>query len=732
MTVRSKKSKAFGLLAAAAFIAGAPMAAQADDHTFTDVDDDAYYAVPVNALSAEGIIGGYPDETFRPNISLTREQAAAFLSRALGYAGGSLEALEQYDDVDSSNSYSGAIAALTDAGIFSGYNGQFNPKEEITREQMASVLVRAYDLEAQTRIDADVNLDNVHEAHASDVKKLADLKITNELADFMPKNDVSRAQFVTFLHRTWGLGDAYLSVLHTNDLHGRTDAYPQIISAVDELRAENPDALLLEAGDIFSGTLYFNEFRGQASAAFMELLEYDAFVPGNHEFDLGDDDGYHEDLAAFFEAGGFPVVASNLDFSDDPNFDGMQDKSITSDAENGMIYDGIVKEIDGEEVGIFGVDTEDTITISSTGVVEFEPAIETAARMVEEFEEAGVDKIIALTHIGYDTSSDAGNDIELAQTVDGIDLIVGGHSHTQVAPPDVITEDAEGNEKDPTVIVQAGEYGQLVGEVHLSFDEDGVVNPYSVTGQLNAVEDYEADAAAAELLLPFTEDIEELQNEETGVIAAEEFPSPRVDDPGNDANISVRNSETGLGNLIADAYLAEARNSYEDTTIAFQNSGGIRAPLDEGPVTVGDLIQIQPFGNRLAVMELTGAEVLEALEHAVSNAPEESGGFLQVAGMQFTYDSSQEEGSRVQSAEVMMDGDYVDLDENSTYRVATNNFTAAGGDGFDVFAAADADGRVDIVGKTDWEILRDYALTLGESISPQIEGRIVDTASDDN
>ncbi|PRO66992.1 5'-nucleotidase C-terminal domain-containing protein [Alkalicoccus urumqiensis] len=730
MSLRFSKGSMAVLLAAAAAMSASPLTAGAADHSFSDVRDGTYYAKPVQMLHEDGIIGGYPDNTFRPNESISRQHAAALLARALGLGGGSTSVLDRYADVDGTNPFAANIAALTEAGIMEGYDGRFFPDNEITREQMASIMVRAYELaDRDNDGTVTINLSNVHTSHQQDVQVFADLSLTTELGDFMPKSSLTRAQFATFLQRTLGLGDGtefQLSVLHTNDLHGRTDTYPQMITAVNELRSDYPDALLLEAGDIFSGTLYFNEFRGLDAAAFMSMMEYDAFVPGNHEFDLGDDDGFHPDLAAFFEAGGFPIVASNLDFSADPNFDGMQPGGITSDPEDGSIYDGIIKEVDGEEVGIFGLDTEDTVNISSAGVVEFDDIFDTAERMVSEFEDAGVDKIIALTHLGYDTRSDFGNDVELAENVDGIDIIVGGHSHTEIEPPDVITRDADGNLKEPTVIAQAGEYGNNLGEIQVLFDDDGVVNKYAARGELHPIEEFDADPAAAEMLVPYTEAIEELQNQETGITAGEAFPNPRLGDDGNDGT-SVRNSETALGNLISDAYLYEARQLNPEVDIALQNAGGIRTSLDAGPVTTGELISILPFGNRLSIMELTGAEILAALEHSVRNVPDESGGFLQVAGMCFTFDSSRPAGERVLEAEIDRNGDHSMIMPNETYLVATNNFTAAGGDGFDMFAQANEDGRVSLIGKTDWEILRDYAL-LYETITPQVQERITNIA----
>ncbi|PTL38765.1 bifunctional metallophosphatase/5'-nucleotidase [Alkalicoccus saliphilus] len=514
-----------------------------------------------------------------------------------------------------------------------------------------------------------------------------------------------------------------LNIFHTNDNHGRTDAFPQLVTAYEHAQDVYGEGLLLDAGDVFSGTLYFNEYRGQDAAEFMNYMEYDAFVPGNHEFDLGDIDEGHPELVAFFEALDFPVVASNIDFSGDSGFDHLNQGGISYDPEAGNIYDGIVLEQDGEEIGIFGLDTEDTENISSPLDVTFSDYAETAEEMVSQFEEEGIDKIIALTHLGYDSSPDIGSDLLLAEQVEGIDVIVGGHSHTQVEPPTVVTENADGEPIEPTVVAQAGEYGQQLGAIDLRFDSSGTI--VHSDGELFASEDFDADPTAAEMLEPYTAGVEELQNEPAGSTVVNELTNPRL---GDGSEVSVRANETALGNLIADGQLDAALTADDETIMAVQNGGGIRAPLPAGDVTVGDIITVQPFGNRLALLDLSGEEIHEAFEHSVGEVPDENGGFLQVSeGTEITFDSSNDSGERVES--IVVDGEEIARDDEM-YTIATNNFTATGGDGYDVFADAYDDGRGTIVGFTDWEMLRDYMASLGE-VDYDVEGRITDLASDE-
>ncbi|MCP1326439.1 metallophosphoesterase, partial [Halomonas sp. 707D4] len=221
-----------------------------------------------------------------------------------------------------------------------------------------------------------------------------------------------------------------LTIYHTNDLHGRTDQYPQLVTALAKARAEYGEGLLLDAGDIFSGTLYFNEFKGLDAVEFMNLMGYDAFVPGNHEFDLNDPESGHQALAAFFEAADFPIVGANLDFSAAPEFNALLGESIGTEPQPGHLYDGVILEQGGERIGVFGLSTQSSETVSSPGNVTLGDYRAAAEAMVAAFDAQGVNKIVALTHLGFDSDPAVGNDLLLARHVEGIDVIIGGHSHT--------------------------------------------------------------------------------------------------------------------------------------------------------------------------------------------------------------------------------------------------------------------------------------------------------------
>ncbi|ARD48987.1 5'-nucleotidase C-terminal domain-containing protein [Sporosarcina sp. P33] len=499
-----------------------------------------------------------------------------------------------------------------------------------------------------------------------------------------------------------------LTVLHSNDTHGHVGNAPERAAVVKKLKKEHPANLLLDAGDVFSGTLYFNEFEGEVDMKIMNYLGYDAMTFGNHEFDLGRSENGHGSLAKMVKAAQFPIVSSNVDFSKDPLFDGLQNDIITDSPENGQIYNGIIKEVNGEKIGIFGLTTEEVVSISSPEKVTFTNYIAEAKEAVSAFEAQGINKIIAITHIGFDDNKAIDNDQELAKAVPEIDIIVGGHTHSKLTEPAVIHADT-----DPVVIVQANEYNKFLGQLDVEFDSNGVITSYS--GKLHEIggEGAERDAGAAEILAPYTKQVEERMASPVGA-TSEVFLNGLRNLGG------VRASETNLGNLITDGMLQKAKEIDSDVSIAFQNGGGIRSSIDKGEITYGEVLTVLPFGNPLAIVEISGAELKSTFEHAVKEYPKESGGFLHAAGMKLLFDPSKPVGSRIVSLEV----DGIEVTDSKMYKAATNVFTARGGDGFEALGKAYEAGRVSEPGFSDWENFADHLKSL-KTVSKGIEGRIL-------
>lgn len=504
-----------------------------------------------------------------------------------------------------------------------------------------------------------------------------------------------------------------LTILHSNDTHSHAEYAPQRATKIKELRAANHNSLLLDAGDALTGTLYFNEFTGEVEMKLMNLMGYDAMTFGNHEFDLGSSPEGHAALAKFVKGAEFPLLGANLDFSKESLFDGLQFKTVTKDFENGKIYNGIIKEVDGEKVGIFGLTTEETPSISSVANVQFANYIDSAKKAVAEFEKQGVNKIVALTHLGFDDSKDFDNDQLLAAAVEGIDVIVGGHTHTKLDK----AVKAETSFKNPTIIVQTGQYSENLGELDLTFNDNGAVVEYF--GQLHALNDKEnpvaADPETTEMLAPYTEKISAVKQQSTGNTAVSVLDGKR-------GLWGVRAGETNLGNLITDGMLAGAKKIDPEVQFAFQNGGGIRAGIDAGDITVGEVMTVMPFGNALGIVKLTGAEIYDIAEHSVKEFPKESGGFLHFSGLQVEFDGKAPAGKRVKS--IKLNGK--DLDKATYYKAATNTFTAKGGDGYETLEKAYADGRVSEPGTIDYEMFIEHLTTL-KNVNPKVEGRIIAT-----
>lgn len=515
-----------------------------------------------------------------------------------------------------------------------------------------------------------------------------------------------------------------LTILHTNDIHARTDIFPKLATAVKAERKKNTNAVLLNAGDIFSGTLYFTKFEGQADVKLMNYIGYDVMTLGNHEFDLGSSEEGHKALANFIQAAKFSLVSSNVDASNDQLLTGLFSDDISSEPAEGKVYKGILKEINGEKVGFFGLTTAETAYISSPVDVKFKEYLDTAKKAVTAFEKMGINKIVAITHLGYEDNPNIDSDLLLAKHVDGIDIIVGGHSHTTLKEATIIKK------AEPTVIVQSSEFLKNLGKLTVKFDASGVVK--EANGQLISLEKQAEDQGALKILKPYKEEITAMNNEAIGVTLAKALETPR--DNGDETKSSVRKNQTILGNIITDGMLTKAKEvakTYnKNIVMAFVNGGGIRAAINAGQVTLGEVRTVLPFGNTLVLMDVTGAELKEAFEVSVGQIPKENRGFLHIAGGYVKFDASKPAGQRIVSIAYKNEqGEFVELISDEIYTVATISFIARGREGFTMFEAAYNEGRVTDIGLKDWENFHDYLIQIKNRIPTSLERRIENVAS---
>lgn len=494
-----------------------------------------------------------------------------------------------------------------------------------------------------------------------------------------------------------------LTIIHTNDTHAMLDNIARRATAIEGLRKESRNALLLDAGDVFSGSLFFTKYKGLADLYFMNMLHYDAMTFGNHEFDKTS-----KVLANFVRKANFPLLTSNIDFSKDNDLGSLVNDKIKA-MKTGVIVPSVIKEINGEQIGIIAVTTADTRLLSSpASTIRFDDVVESAQAEIDSLVEKGITKIIALTHVGFE------EDQRMAKELENLDIIVGGHSHTVVIEPVMI---CNGNNK--TLIVQAGAQSEFLGKLDVVFDELGKIKAYEGhlinLNQKDTKGNYviKEQGNFAEKLKEFQKPLEEYRQKKVG------YTDVFLD--GERQN--VRSNETNLGNLIADAMIYQAKKTRPETTIAFQNSGSIRNSIGRGVITLGEIVTVMPYANMLVTVELTPTELRDTLEHSVSKLPAPDGRFLQVSGLKFVYDVTKPVGSRVEAIQVVENGKYVPFQNKKNYYVTTNAFLANGGDGFTALKKAKDANRMTEEYIVDYEVVINYLKSF-RIVSPTTEGRI--------
>jgi len=465
--------------------------------------------------------------------------------------------------------------------------------------------------------------------------------------------------------------DTTLMILHLNDTHGRTRAEPYISQMAKDMRAAGENVLLFDAGDRLHGQTATNLTNGLAMTEVMNAVGYDAMVPGNHDFNFG--------LDRLLDLGGmmdFPLLASNVIKDEAPR-----------QFERYTIF-----EFDGVKVGVFGLVTQDMITKTDPRIVaglSIESPEEIAAEYVELLKGKDCAVIIALAHLGLDELQDF--------NVPGIDVIIDGHSHTALE---------NGEHRGDTLIAQAGAHGENIGFVHLTVadgrvtrktaslvtlpDEDG--DPDNLTGIVD--EDIIAVIEAAEKNI---EPITEVVVGNTPVLL-------------DGARENVRTGETNLANLVTDS-MRHATGA----DIAFLTGGNIRASIEAGDITMGDVLTVLPFSNLLVTVEMKGSDILEILEHGVAQYPEEAGQHIQVSGLSFAFMPPK---NVIMEAPLLANGSPLDPDE--TYIVATIEFLAAGGDNYRMMVER---GTNLVYYQGDAEALAEY-LETGPEIKAEAEGRV--------
>ena len=461
-------------------------------------------------------------------------------------------------------------------------------------------------------------------------------------------------------------------ILHTNDVHGAIDGYAKVAALKAEYEAKGAEVLLMDAGDYIQGTTSVSVSKGATAVELMNLAGYDLATLGNHEFDYGMDN-----LQTILEKAEFGVVAANIQLNGKAAFDANK----------------VFELADGTKVGVFGLATPETATKANPAMIKGvtflagDELYACAEQQVKALTEAGCDYIICLGHLGIDSESEPNRSIDVLSKVTGIDVFIDGHSHSDYEAVKAATN-GTGKVGD-TLITSTGTAAANVGVVTIS--KDGItvssVDLSKYEGSVKTV----ADRAAAIKA--------EIEAEYGAVFAKTEVDLNGERDPGN------RTEETNLGDLIADAILWQASKDgslpvAKENVVAITNGGGIRASIAKGDITKNDVNTVLPFGNTVTYVTVSGEVLLEALEASTYCTPEAVGAFPQVAGIEFTVDTSKayDQGEQYPGSTyygpksinrvTITSINGKDFDPKATYVVVTNDFMAAGGDTYYAFTTS--------------------------------------------
>ena len=492
--------------------------------------------------------------------------------------------------------------------------------------------------------------------------------------------------------------DGDIVILHTNDVHGAISGYAKVAALKDAYEARGAYVLLMDAGDFIQGDPTVSTSEGATAVELMNLAGYDVVSLGNHEFDYG-----YQNLKDLEADADFTIVDANVLYNGQVAF------------EDNVVFTAP----DGTKIGVFGLDTPETATkahpakIQGVTFLAGDKMFDCAQDQVDALEAEGCEYIICLGHLGIDAESTGNRSIDLLEKVEGIDVFIDGHSHSTLE--DVKAAAGGTGKVGDTLVTSTGTKLESVGVV--TIDADGTITTATTPVADLTATDADVAARAAKIQA-------EIDKEYGTVFAKTEVALNGEKEPGN------RTEETNLGDLICDALVWGAEREGTEVDAAVTNGGGIRASIAAGDITKKDINTVLPFGNTLSIVQVTGAELLEALEASTYCTPTSIGGFPQVSGIEFTVDTTKAydrgelyPGSTyygpksIQRVTIETVGGEP-FDANATYTIATNDFMAAGGDTYYAFAAASV--NYDLGLSMD-EVVMDY-------ITDELKGTVTEEA----
>lgn len=435
-----------------------------------------------------------------------------------------------------------------------------------------------------------------------------------------------------------------LTIVHTNDIHGRAVyseesnviGYSKMKTYISELKATNKNVLLIDAGDTLHGQALVTILKGQTAVDIMNLMEYDFFVPGNHDFNYG-----YETLIELSKTLKCKTLAANIKL------------------ENGskLFDENSIVEFNGVKVGVFGLATPETSVKANpknTKGLIFTDPIEVAKEQVKKLKDSGAQLIILISHLGIDPESSGCRSYDVRNNVDGIDLIIDGHSHSEL-------EKIQQSEN-KAVITSTGSYNKNLGVVNISIkDGKRTITPININ--FSEFSNVKVNLEIDKCVKKASQAVSSLLNESIG--NTEVFLDGKRDD--------TRCRETNLTKIATDAILKET-----GADIVLLNGGTFRSSINYGKISQNDVMTVFPFGDHAITKSVKGSDIVSALEFGFSNYPNLSANVPQLAGIWCTLDKNAPVGSRVK--EVRINNEKIDLGKN--YVLATTGFVANGGDGY--------------------------------------------------
>lgn len=656
----------------------------AEEPVFNDISE-LHYEQAIMELYDKGVISPNPNNKFYPERILTKAEAAALLVR--GFNLSEIEPLIiENIELEKKFSYSNPLEVITDEFSIPSSNdivnhwgmnyiegllkvradvvsdNEYKPNDTLTKTKFTEMISKVI-----FGVDKEIDF----------IKEIVDLGFVSK--EFATSDElINRGEAAYVLHNILFNPDfKVITVFATSDIHGHLEPYKasgmereigglsKMSKIIKDFRNKQPNTLLVDGGDAPYNTNIANLFEGASTIEVMNEMEYDAMVLGNHDFDFPFD-------VMKRNAGNakFPFLSANTYFEEQyPDF----------------LSPSIVTEVDGVKIGIVGV-TDDMSHVythpNNVKGITFKEQFEATQNAIDDIKDE-TDIIITLAHIH-------GNNPVLPTKVKGMDIEIGGGQDVVGFPQNI-----EG-----TWLISPGKHAEVLNQININVLNNEMIGLNFA--HIFLTENLESDPVVEDIIGKYRSQLDEKMKAVVGE------SSVALDGERG----TVRMKESNLANLIADSLLDIA-----DADIALQNGGGVRASIDEGPITMNEVYSVLPFDNTVVVVEATGETIWKTLEHGVSWYPGAAGGFLQVAGVTYTFDASKEVGSRV--TEVLVDGKPIDMDK--IYKVVANDFLTGGGDNFTMLK----DEATEILRTKLYlrDVFVEYLMKV-KTVSPELEGRI--------